>query len=114
MRNIDNVFTNRKIIIKETTKAIKVKVTMNDTNLAAWIAKQFVYPGKYENSVCIGIILDQSYELLVQGNDQDKVYAIITGKQLKDLLECQKKQFSNNADKWTEGIVPSWLQNKTK
>lgn len=120
MKNIVNIFQNKKIIIKETDKAIKVKIKTDENELFVWMAKKFVYPGKYENSICLGIILDQNYELLVKNQQEEKVYAVVEGKALKSLFEAQKKQFLNNTkiDEWKQEVMSGWLikqlQNKIK
>ncbi|WP_342189759.1 hypothetical protein [Spiroplasma endosymbiont of Dilophus febrilis] len=96
--NVENFFINKKVICKETLKAIKIKAPINKENIFIWFAKDFVRDGKYPNSVCIGIIKNKLYELIFQNGitKEETIYDKVTG---EILLEMFKKQKLENKQK---------------
>ncbi|WP_215826653.1 hypothetical protein [Spiroplasma endosymbiont of 'Nebria riversi'] len=68
MKNIENIFLNtKKYLLKETQNAMFIKapkIPWFNEQIGIWFPKRFVYKGKYENSICIGIIKDSKYQII--------------------------------------------------
>ncbi|WP_342223646.1 hypothetical protein [Spiroplasma endosymbiont of Asaphidion curtum] len=93
MRNIENIFLNtEKYLLKETQKAMLIKapkIPWLYEPAGIWFSKQFVYKGKYENSICIGIIKDGKYQLVLV-NNKGQESNLILGHELLGFLLRKK------------------------
>ncbi|WP_342262305.1 MULTISPECIES: hypothetical protein [unclassified Spiroplasma] len=93
MRNIENIFLNtEKYLLKETQNAVLIKapaIPWLYESTGIWFSKRFVYKGKYENSICIGIIRDGEYRLVFI-NDKGQESSLILGHELLGFFVAEK------------------------
>ncbi|WP_342262761.1 MULTISPECIES: hypothetical protein [unclassified Spiroplasma] len=94
MRNIENIFLNtEKFLLKETQKAMLIKapkIPWLYEPAGIWFSKKFVYKGKYENSICIGIIKDGEYQLVLV-NNKGQESSLILGHELLGFFIAEKE-----------------------
>ncbi|WP_215826024.1 hypothetical protein [Spiroplasma endosymbiont of 'Nebria riversi'] len=94
MRNIENIFLNtKKYLLKETQSAVLIKapeIPWFNQPIGIWFSKRFVYKGKYENSICIGIIKDSDYRV-VSINRTDRETNLIGGQELLNFFISEKE-----------------------
>ncbi|WP_342223548.1 hypothetical protein [Spiroplasma endosymbiont of Asaphidion curtum] len=95
MRNIENIFLNtEKYLLKETQNAVLIKapaIPWLYESTGIWFSKRFVYKGKYENSICIGIIKDGEYQLVLVNNKKGQESSLILGHELLGFFVAEKK-----------------------
>ncbi|WP_339024284.1 hypothetical protein [Spiroplasma endosymbiont of Agriotes lineatus] len=94
MRNIENIFLNtKKYLLKETQNAILIKaskIPWFSNPIGILFSKRFVYKGKYENSICIGIIRNGEYQL-VSVNKKEQESNLIIGQELLNFFIAEKE-----------------------
>ncbi len=92
--NIENIFLNtKKYLLKETQNAIFIKapeISWFSNPIGIWFSKRFVYKGKYENSICIGIIRNGEYQL-VSVNKKGQESNLIIGQELLNFFVSEKE-----------------------
>ncbi|WP_339023882.1 hypothetical protein [Spiroplasma endosymbiont of Agriotes lineatus] len=95
MRNIENIFLNtKKYLLKETQNAVLIKapaIPWLYESTGIWFSKRFVYKGKYENSICIGIIKDGEYQLVLVNNKKGQESSLILGHELLGFFVAEKE-----------------------
>ncbi|WP_342189835.1 hypothetical protein [Spiroplasma endosymbiont of Dilophus febrilis] len=95
MKNIENIFLNtKKYLLKETQNAMLIKapeIPWFNKQIGIWFPKRFVYKGKYENSICVGIIKDSKYQI-ISINQKENETKLIKGQEFIKLLHCGKRK----------------------
>ncbi|WP_215826873.1 hypothetical protein [Spiroplasma endosymbiont of 'Nebria riversi'] len=85
MKNIEKILLNtKKYLLKETQNAMLIKapkIPWFNEKIGIWFPKRFVYKGKYENSICIGIIKDSKYQV-ISINQKEKETKLIKGQKI--------------------------------
>ncbi|WP_342223621.1 hypothetical protein [Spiroplasma endosymbiont of Asaphidion curtum] len=93
MKNIENIFLNtKKYLLKETQNTMLIKapkIPWFNEQIGIWFPKRFVYKGKYENSICIGIIKDSKYQII--SINQKKETKLIKGQELLGFFIAKKE-----------------------
>ncbi|WP_339024846.1 hypothetical protein [Spiroplasma endosymbiont of Agriotes lineatus] len=94
MKNIENVFLNtKKYVLKETQNAIFIKapkIPWFNKQIGILFPKRFIYKEKYENSICIGIIKDNKYQV-ISINQKEKETKLIKGQELLGFFIAEKE-----------------------
>ncbi|WP_342224154.1 hypothetical protein [Spiroplasma endosymbiont of Asaphidion curtum] len=94
MKKIENIFLNtKKYLLKETQNAMLIKapkIPWFNEQIGIWFSKRFVYKGKYENSICIGIIKDNKYQV-ISINQKEKETKSIKGQELLGFFIAEKE-----------------------
>ncbi|WP_215826999.1 hypothetical protein [Spiroplasma endosymbiont of 'Nebria riversi'] len=94
MKNIENIFLNtNKYLLKETQNAILIKapkIPWFYKQIGIWFPKRFVYKGKYENSICIGIIKNNEHQV-ISINKQEQETKLIKGQELLSFFIAEKE-----------------------
>ncbi|WP_342262660.1 MULTISPECIES: hypothetical protein [unclassified Spiroplasma] len=94
MKNIENIFLNtKKYLLKETQNAILIKapkIPWFNKQIGIWFPKRFVYKGKYANSICIGIIKNNEYQV-ISINQQEQETKLIKGQELLSFFIAEKE-----------------------
>ncbi len=94
VRNTENIFLNtKKYILKETQNAMLIKapeIPWFSNPIGIWFSKRFVYKGKYENSICIGIIRNGEYQL-VSVDKKEQESNLIIGPELLNFFIAEKE-----------------------
>ncbi|WP_338968303.1 hypothetical protein [Spiroplasma endosymbiont of Lonchoptera lutea] len=95
MKNIENIFLNtEKYLLKETQNAMLIKapkIPWFNEQIGIWFPKRFVYKGKYENSICIGIIIKDSKYQVISINQQEQETKLIKGQELLGFFIAEKE-----------------------
>ncbi|WP_339024219.1 hypothetical protein [Spiroplasma endosymbiont of Agriotes lineatus] len=103
MKKTENIFLNtKKYLLKETQNAMLIKASQIpwfNEQIGIWFPKRFVYKGKYENSICIGIIKDSKYQV-ISINQKENETKLIKGQELLSFFiagkENNKKDINYN------------------